>query len=52
MLSKDEISDLKSLISRAELCAVELRNADLSKKEADRQLENWLLTHAERNTKS
>jgi hypothetical protein len=42
-MTQDDISDLRSLIKRAETCAVDLINSTLAKQDADRQLENFLL---------
>jgi hypothetical protein len=44
-LSATEISDLKSLIDRAKECAVNFRNAELSKMQAEGQLESWIFAH-------
>lgn len=43
-MTKDQISDLQSLIERAKQCAVGFRNAELAKAEADRQLESFLFS--------
>jgi len=51
MLTKEEISDLEPLIMRLGQCAVELRNAELARAEAERQLKNWLHTHTQRPEK-
>lgn len=48
MMTKEDVSDLKSLIDRAEQCAVRLQVAQTEKARADSNLENWLL----RNTQS
>ena len=50
MLTKEDISDLKSLILRVEETALQLRNATLAKQDADRALEGWLFKHTERTT--
>ncbi len=41
-LSKDEISELKSLISRVAETHLDLKMADLRKQDAQRVLENYL----------
>ena len=42
MITKDQVSDLKSLILRKETCAVQLRDAQAAKADADNQLERFL----------
>lgn len=44
-LTKDEVSDLKSLIQRSEDCALKLEQAKAAKDVADRQLTICLLSH-------
>lgn len=46
-ITKDEVSDLKSLIDRAEQCAVRLQVAQAEKARADSNLESWLLRNTE-----
>jgi hypothetical protein len=41
-VTKEEISDLKSLIVRSNQCATQLLLAEQAKKEADRQMEVFL----------
>ena len=50
MLTKDDVSDLKSLILRVEESALQLRNATLAKQDADRALAGFLSKHTERTT--
>ena len=49
-LTKDEVSDLKSLQERAKECAIAVRDATLSKQQADNALESWLYLHTEKET--
>lgn len=47
MLSKADISELQSLVSRAEECALSLRISQDEKKRADRTLISWIESHTE-----
>ena len=46
-LSKDEVSDLKSLLDRVVNTAVTLHAAQHDKNAAERALESWIWAHTE-----
>lgn len=48
-LTKDEISDLVSLHQRVVQSTVDVRNAELAKKDADYKLFCWLESHTEKS---
>ena len=48
-LTKDDVSDLKSLIDRVESSAISVQIVQDAQADAKHQLANWLLKHTERD---